>query len=124
MRKITTSSLLLFVVAVALFATACPDRRSIADLQANPGKYHDKDVVVAGRVVDSYGVGIPGTRYGGGIYKIDDGTGSIWIVVSEGNVPSKGSQVGVKGRLGSGVNWRGKNYGMGIYEKDRRYPGR
>jgi len=109
------------VITAALFTAACPDRKSIAELQADPGRYHDKDVVVAGRVVDSYGFGLPGTSLGGGVYKIDDGTGSIWVVVSDGNVPSKGAQIGVKGRFGSGVSWRGRNYGLGIYEKDRRY---
>lgn len=124
MKKIATPILLVAVLAVTLLATGCPDRKSIAEIQADPGRYHDKDVIVAGRVVDSYGVGIPGTNYGGGLYKIDDGTGSIWVLVSDGNVPTRGAQVGVKGRLGSGVSWRGRNYGMGIYEKDRRYPKR
>jgi len=27
----------------------------------------------------------------------------------------------LKGRIASGVNWKGRNYGLGIYEKDRRY---
>ncbi|QQS33286.1 MAG: hypothetical protein IPM50_01530 [Acidobacteriota bacterium] len=105
-----------------VFLAACPDRKSIAEVSANPGKYANKDVVVAGRVVDSYGIGVPGTRYGGGAYKIDDGTGTIWVIATEGNVPGRGAQIGVKGRVSSGVNWRGRNYGLAIYEKDRRYP--
>ena len=70
---------------------------------------------------DSYGFGIPGTNIGGGAYKIDDGTGTIWVLVTDGNVPSKGAEIGVKGTVGSGVNWKGRNYGLGIYERDRRY---
>lgn len=124
MRKITTPFLLVAVLAITLLATACPDRKSIADIEADPGRYQNKEVIVAGRVVDSYGLSIPGTRVGGGAYKIDDGTGSIWVLVTDGNVPSRGSQVGVKGVVGSGVNWKGRNYGLGIYEKDRRYPKR
>ena len=124
MRKITTPFLLVTILAITLFATACPDRKSIADIERDPGRYQNKEVVVAGRVVDSYGFSIPGTRVGGGAYKLDDGTGSIWILVTDGNVPSRGAQVGVKGVVGSGVNWKGKNYGLGIYEKDRRYPKR
>lgn len=109
------------IAAVALFATGCPERTSIADLERNPGKYQNKEVVVAGRVVDSYGLGIPGTKIGGGAYKIDDGTGTIWILATDGNVPQRGAEVGVKGTVGSGVNWKGRNYGLGIYEQDRRY---
>ena len=107
------------VVFAGLFAAACPDRTSIADIEANPSRYQNKEVVIAGTVRDSYGVNIPGTKVRGGAYKIDDGTGSIWIVTEEA-VPTKGAQVGVKGIIGNGVNWNGKNYGLGVYEKDRR----
>ena len=120
--KIHTTALLAIAVTIAaLLATGCPERTSIADIEANPGKYHDKEVAVAGVVKDSYGVSIPGTQYGGGAYKIDDGTGSIWVLVTDGNVPAKGAEIGVKGRVGTGVNWKGRNYGLGIHEKDRRY---
>lgn len=114
--------ILLFVAAVssALFATGCPERRSIADIEANPGRYQNKEVVIAGVVRDSYGLSIPGTRIGGGAYKIDDGTGSIWVV-TEGSVPAKGAEIGIRGVVGSGVSWQGKNYGLGILEKERKY---
>lgn len=121
MKTISTFILIAAIAGLGLFATGCPDRKSIADIEANPGKYANKEVVVAGTVRDSYGFGIPGTSIGGGAYKLDDGTGSIWVLVTDGNVPSKGAQVGVKGTVGSGVSWKGRNYGLGIYEKDRRY---
>ena len=111
---------LILLATVGLLA-GCPDRKSIGDIEANPGKYQDKDIVIAGVVKDSYGLSIPGTSLGGGAYKIDDGTGSIWVVVTDGNVPQKGAEIGVKGRVGSGVNYKGRNYGLGMYEKDRRY---
>ncbi len=120
--KIFTTAILFGLIAVAgLFTTGCPDRKSIADIEANPGKYQNKEVVIAGVVKDSYGISIPGTRFGGGAYKVDDGTGSIWVFVSDGSVPSKGAQVGVKGVVETGVSWKGRNYGLGMYEKERRY---
>jgi hypothetical protein len=109
-----------FVVLTGMLAAACPERTSIADIEANPSRYQNKEVAIAGTVQDSYGVNIPGTPIRGGAYKIDDGTGSIWILTEDG-VPTKGAQVGVKGRVGSGVNWHGRNYGLGLYEKDRRF---
>lgn len=121
MKIISTFILFTALASMVVFATGCPDRKSIADIEANPGKYANKEVVVAGTVRDSYGFGIPGTNIGGGAYKLDDGTGSIWVLVTDGNVPSKGAQVGVKGTVGSGAVVRGKNYGLAIYEKDRRY---
>jgi hypothetical protein len=119
MNYITKLFLSGLVVIIGLLAAGCPDRTSIRDIEANPSKYENKEVVVAGTVRDSYGVNIPGTKIRGGAYKIDDGTGSIWIV-TENAVPTKGTQIGVKGIIGSGVNWNGKNYGLGVYEKDRR----
>lgn len=121
MTSIKTVFLTAAIAVAALFTTACPDRVSIADIERNPGKYQNKEVAIAGRVTDSYGLSIPGTKIGGGAYKIDDGTGSMWILVTDGNVPSRGAEVGAKGRVGTGINWKGRNYGLGMYEKDRRY---
>lgn len=118
--KKTRAILLSLAAFTAIFAAACPERTSIADIESNPSKYQNKDVAIAGTVRDSYGLSIPGTPIRGGAYKIDDGTGSIWIV-TENSVPSKGTQIGVKGKIGNGVNWKGRNYGLGMYEKDRRY---
>lgn len=120
MNSLTRPLLIMAIAAVAAFATACPKRTSIADIQSNPSKYQDKTVAVAGVVKDSYGLNIPGTQVRGGIYKVDDGTGSIWVVTDDA-VPGKGAEIGVEGRIGSGVNWNGKNYGLGMYEKQRKF---
>lgn len=119
MNKKLSMLLPMTVLASVLFAAACPERTSIADIEANPSKYVDKEIAIAGTVRDSYGVSIPGTEVRGGVYKIDDGTGSFWVI-SRDTVPTKGTKIGVKGRIGSGINWNGKNYGLGMYEQDRR----
>jgi hypothetical protein len=104
----------------ALIAAGCPARRTIADLERNPGKYNGKDVTVAGVVRSSYGGSIPGTGIGGGIYEIDDGTGTIWVV-AQGGVPNKGAEIAVSGMYGNVATWGGKNYGTGIQETERHY---
>lgn len=119
MRKSTIVGIVV-LLAGALLLAACPKRVSIAELQANPSRYNNKDIAVAGVVRDSYGVNIPGTPIRGGAYKIDDGTGTLWII-TEDVVPNKGAEIGVKGRIGSGVNWQGRNFGLGMLEKDRRF---
>ena len=119
MKYVTKLFLSGLVIIAGMFVAACPDRTSIADIEANPSKYQNKEVAIAGTVRDSYGVNLPGTPVRGGAYKIDDGTGSIWIITDEG-VPTRGAQVGVKGVIGTGINWNGRNYGLGMYEKDRR----
>jgi hypothetical protein len=110
----------LLISVAALFAMGCPDRTSIAEIERNPSRHINKEVVIAGVVKDSYGVSLPGTNIRGGIYKVDDGTGSIWVV-TENTVPSKGSEVGVKGTVGNGVSWSGRNYGLGMHEISRKY---
>jgi hypothetical protein len=118
MKKFPSSILTLSIVFAALFAIACPERTSIADIESNPSKYENKEIAIAGTVKDSYGISIPGTDLRGGTYKVDDGTGSFWVVSREA-VPSKGTKVGVKGRIANAVNWNGRNYGLGMYEEDR-----
>jgi hypothetical protein len=119
MKNITRALLISLVALTAIFAAACPERQSIADIEANPSKYQNKDTAIAGVVLDSYGINIPGTGIRGGAYKIDDGTGTIWVI-TERDIPTKGTQIGITGTVGTGIVYRGKNYGLGIYEKDRR----
>jgi hypothetical protein len=124
MKKNTRFYLLSLVLAIGLFAAACPERTSIADIEDNPSKYYDKEVAVAGTVKDAYGVSIPLLKNGqGGAYKIDDGSGSIWVITQR-NVPTKGAQVGVKGKVQNGVNYNGRNYGLVIIEDERRFKGK
>jgi hypothetical protein len=121
MKIIAKIGLLSLVLTVGLFAAACPERTSIADIEDNPSKYYDKDVAVAGTVKDSYGVSIPLLKNGeGGMYKIDDGSGSIWVLTKR-NVPTKGAQLGVRGKVQNGVNYNGKNYGLVIVEDERKF---
>ncbi len=120
MKKMTKVFLLGLILTVGLLGAACPKRVSIADIEANPSKYLNKEVAIAGTVRDSYGISVPYTQIRGGVYKIDDGTGSIWVATQQ-SVPTKGVQVGVKGRIQSGVNYGGKNYGLGMEEVDRRF---
>jgi hypothetical protein len=120
MKKLTKACLLTIVAFAAIFATGCPQQRSIAEIERNPGRYANKEVVIVGVVKDTYGVSVPGTPIRGGVYKIDDGTGSIWVV-TDNTVPGKGSEIGIKGRVGTGVSWNGRNYGLGVFEDSRRY---
>jgi hypothetical protein len=108
------------ISATVLIAAGCPQRRTIADLQRNPGKYNGKEVTVAGVVKSSYGGGIPGTGIGGGIYEIDDGTGTMWVI-AQGSVPNKGAEIAASGTFGNVATWNGRNYGTGIRETERHY---
>lgn len=120
MNKLSKYILLCGLLFAVAFTVACPKRTSIADLNANPSKYQNKTVAIAGKVKRSYGASIPGTPISGGIYEIDDGSGSIWVITDQA-VPAKDSEIGVQGKFGNAVSYNGKNYGSGIFEDKRKY---
>lgn len=112
MLFIRRSCILLVLIASVFVLTACPSETNVGKINADPGKYRDKEVAIVGRVTDSYGV------LGNGAYEVDDGTGKIWVVTRRG-VPSRGAQVGVKGKVHNGINFGGRSYGTVIEETDR-----
>ena len=113
MKLLHKALFLSVMLAGALALTACPSKTTIAKISQNPSKYHDRQVGLIGTVTDSYGV------LGNGIYELDDGTGRIWVVTTRG-VPTKGTRVGVAGRIHTGVSFGGRTYGLGLQEDQRR----
>ncbi len=105
--------LLALMLSLALFAAAC-EKTTINKINADPDRYRNKEVGVVGTVTDSYGI-----PFVGGAYEIDDGTGKIWVV-SKSGAPRKGSRVGAKGRVHSGLTFGGRSFGTVIEESDRR----
>jgi len=85
------------LVAAAAASGACASTRTVNELLADPGRYRNHDVKLSGEVVDSYSVANRGA------YRIDDGTGQLWIV-SENGVPRKTARVTVKGKVREGFN--------------------
>ncbi|HET6980179.1 MAG TPA: hypothetical protein VFI24_27850 [Pyrinomonadaceae bacterium] len=106
------AAVVLLLSATLLF-TACPSQTNIAKITANPDRYRGKEVGIAGRVTDSYGV------LGAGAYEIDDGTGRMWVATRKG-VPSRGAHVGAKGYVHNGFSFAGRSFGTVMEETDRR----
>ena len=105
------------ILVGALLVSACPEKETISRINADPGRYRNKEVGIAGTVTDSFGV------LGNGAYEIDDGTGRIWVVTTRG-VPARGSQVGAKGKIYTGLSWGGRSFGTVLQETDRKAKGR
>lgn len=101
------------ILAAVCLLTACPSQTTISKINADPARYRNKEVAIVGNVTDSYGV------LGNGAYEIDDGTGRLWVVTRRG-VPSRGARVGAKGRIYTGFNFGGRNFGTVLEETDRR----
>ena len=111
--RVSRVSLSLLLLTGTLLFTACPERQSINKILADPDRYNNKEVGIAGTVTDSYGA------LGTGAYEVDDGTGKIWVVTRRG-VPSRGARIGAKGHVYTGFNLSGKNFGTVLEETDRR----
>ncbi|HKQ52620.1 MAG TPA: hypothetical protein VJT74_09645 [Pyrinomonadaceae bacterium] len=110
--RVSRASLCVLLLTVTFLFTACPERQTINKILADPDRYHNKEVGVAGTVTDSYGA------LGTGAYELDDGTGKIWVVTRRG-VPSRGARLGAKGHVYTGFNLSGKNFGTVIEETGR-----
>lgn len=112
--KLRGQTILVLILSSAFFTLACPKRETISRITGDPDRYQDKEVAIAGRVTNSYGA------LGTGVYEIDDGTGKLWVVAQRGGVPSRGAQVGTRGRLFTGFTLAGRNFGTVLEETDRR----
>ena len=85
--------------AVALSAAACATK-SIDRVLADPTRYRDRQVQIAGEVVDSYSL------LGRGVYRVRDNSGQLWVL-SERGVPRDGARVKVKGTIREPFNLGG-----------------
>ena len=85
----------LWLLAV-LFLPGC-EQQTIHHILADPHRYANQEVGVVGKVVRSYSV------LGHGVYEVDDGTGTLWVISNSG-VPREGTRVGVKGTIRDGFN--------------------
>ena len=116
MFSIKKLAFLLALLSASLLLTACPSQTNIKKINSDPGRYRNKEVGIVGTVTDSYGV--PGY----GAYEIDDGTGRIWVVTRRG-APARGTRVGTKGHVQTGITFGGRSYGTVLEETDRRTQG-
>ena len=70
---------------------------TVNQINTDPSRYRNRDVTLSGEVIDSY------SFLNRGAYRIDDGTGQLWVVSDKG-VPRKSARVTVKGKVREGYN--------------------
>ena len=98
MPRRTTQMIFAGVVLLAfVFQTGCAVR-SINQIMADPQRYANKEVGIKGEVTESYSV------VGHGAYRVDDGTGRLWVVSQKG-VPRKGAKIKAKGTIKDAYNF-------------------
>src|ERR1700722_10763391 len=105
LRSHTAPIVLALAICATLFLAGC-DTIPISQVNSDPARYMDKDITVAGQVINSFGVTF-GT-VGQGAFELDDGTGQLWVWSSGFGVPSQGARVSVTGRVQAGVTLGGR----------------
>ena len=90
--RVYGAAVCLAVLLAGAFAGAACAARSVNDVMADPGRYRNRDVNVAGEVTESVGV------LGKGFFKLQDESGSLWVYTSRG-LPRKGARVSSKGTI-------------------------
>ncbi|HEU5335250.1 MAG TPA: hypothetical protein VFU27_04770 [Terriglobales bacterium] len=111
MRKKTAS--LACIIAATLLLAGCPNTK-IGDIDKDPGKYMNKQITVAGKVTSSYGA------LGMGMFQINDGSGSLWVLSENYGVPGKGNTVEVTGQLVQTASFGGKSFSNVLRETKSR----
>ena len=102
--------LLLALSAVVLLLAGCPQHRTIAEINRDPSYFMNKEVVVTGTVRHSYGL------LGQGVFELDDGTGTIWVLSNGRGVAGNGAKVDVVGVYVNGVSVGGHAFASAIQQ--------
>lgn len=114
------SNIIIRIVSLAILAgatvllTACPPRQSIESVNHDPGRFRNREITIAGRVVNSFAV------MGVGAFEIDDGTGRLWVFSDKYGVPGQGAGIAVTGRIEQGLSLGGRNFATILRETRRR----
>jgi len=85
------------ILAISALSSIACAAMTVNQVMADPSRYRNRDVRLSGAVVDSYSFADRG------IYRIDDGTGQLWVVTTTG-VPRNSARVTVKGTVREGFN--------------------
>lgn len=100
-------------VLLAATTVGCASTRPIGRLMDDPGQFDGETVRVKGEVEQA--LGLPGP----GIYRIDDGTGSIVVLSEEHGAPRTGAEVRVKGVFRSAMTLLDRSLAV-LVEKERK----
>jgi hypothetical protein len=93
---------------------ACSHRVSIESINHDPAQFSGKEIQVAGRVANSF---IEGNT---SAFELDDGTGRLWVLRANTNLPVHNSSVNVHGTIGQGVDFAQRKFVIALREAPKR----
>src|SRR5215475_7677739 len=107
-------SRLTFLLAPLHLFSACSRRTSIETINGDPAQFSGKELSVAGRVVNSF------IEESAGAFELDDGTGRLWVLRENTNLPTHNSSVGVRGTIEQGLPFAHRNFVIILRETSHR----
>ena len=107
------------MVAAAAMSGACASMgsRSISEVQANPGKFHDKTVTVEGVVATSFGIPLVPFK----VFRVSDGSSEMLVISDNDRIPGKNARVRVRGEVQEFALLGGRSFGLHLREKSIKY---
>jgi hypothetical protein len=108
LRLIFLSTILLILFSVV----SCASATKISDVVGNKSNYEGKEITIKGTVGESIWISEKGA------YKLDDGSGTIWVIATE-PPPKQGQSVTTKGKVQSAFTLLGQSYGTALVESRR-----
>ena len=105
---------LISLIALILLISFCASVVRIGHIKKRPRNYHDKQITLSGYVDNVITLPVLGI----GVYKLNDGTGKIWIKPA-GDAPYKGDRVKVTGVIKVGFTISGKTFGLILIEENK-----
>ena len=115
----TKNFVLGLMVAAAALSGACASMgsRSISEVQANPGKFHDKTVTVEGVVTTSFGIPLVPFK----VFRVSDGSAEMLVISDDDRIPGKNARVRVRGEVQEFALLGGRSFGLHLREKSIKY---
>src|SRR5947208_8786211 len=102
------------LIGAILLLSAC-SRVSVESINRDPGRFHDKEITVAGRVANSFGIADAGA------FELDDGTGRLWILSDTHDLPAAhNSSVTVTGQIEQRFSFAGRTFIIILREPRKR----
>lgn len=84
--------------------SACSGRVSIESINHDPAQFRGKEISIAGRVANSF------TEGNASAFELDDGTGRLWVLRENTNLPAHNSSISVRGTIEQGLPFGGRKF--------------
>ena len=114
MKRVLSILVISALILILFITIGCNRATRISDILANPSQYEGKDLTIRGTVGEIAWFALVGK----GAYRLDDGSGNIWVVTSQ-PPPQKGLSISSKGEVKTTFTIAGQSYGTILVETQR-----